>query len=269
MKNRIENMSEYKEFLDLAAKAILLKEEEKWEELEKFTRSILSNPLLPDRIKPDILSHHSGALSSIAGKQFKDSNFEPDSLKRKQIIEKLNQAKNELDEAVQLADSINDPDNFSNNWFIGRFKQIGILCQGASLCLGGNERYLNDSIEAFKAALMMKPNSPEIEELLNKSYALLRQIKRESSAGDSTQKGGGCFIATAVYGTSMAKEVKTLRVYRDKKLLHSRRGRAFFLAYNQIGPPLAEFISQRAKIKRLVRVLLLKPAVWFVKRNNR
>ena len=84
-------------------------------------------------------------------------------------------------------------------------------------------------------------------------------------AKETPQKSGGCFVATAVYGTPTAREVQVLREYRDTILLHTCAGRAFVRVYQRLGPNLAEAISGRPIAVRLVRVLLLRPVLWFVR----
>jgi len=72
---------------------------------------------------------------------------------------------------------------------------------------------------------------------------------------------GGCFIATAAYGTPFAKEVEVLRKFRDQKLLKTKPGRAFVRFYYRHSPVIADFIKDKPKIKAFVRGVL-KPVVW-------
>jgi uncharacterized repeat protein (TIGR01451 family)/fimbrial isopeptide formation D2 family protein/uncharacterized repeat protein (TIGR02543 family) len=72
--------------------------------------------------------------------------------------------------------------------------------------------------------------------------------------------GGGCFIATAAYGTPMAKEIQILREFRDKYLLTNPVGRAFVDFYYKTSPPIAKFITEHPILKPIVRAGLV-PAV--------
>jgi len=54
--------------------------------------------------------------------------------------------------------------------------------------------------------------------------------------------GGGCFIATAAFGTPFAKEINVLRNWRDDWLLKNRLGVIFVRFYYKISPPIAKKI---------------------------
>jgi len=71
---------------------------------------------------------------------------------------------------------------------------------------------------------------------------------------------GGCFIATAAYGTPMAEEIQILREFRDEYLLTNVVGQAMVDVYYRVSPPIAEFITEHPSLKPIVRAALL-PAV--------
>jgi polyhydroxybutyrate depolymerase len=73
---------------------------------------------------------------------------------------------------------------------------------------------------------------------------------------------GGCFIATAAYGTSTAKQLDVLRAFRDEVLLRSAIGSRLVDIYYRTSPPIAEFISRHEVLRTLVRELLIDPIVW-------
>jgi hypothetical protein len=54
--------------------------------------------------------------------------------------------------------------------------------------------------------------------------------------------GGGCFIATAAFGTPFAEEINVLRIWRDDWLLKNRLGVIFVRFYYKISPPIAKKI---------------------------
>ena len=68
---------------------------------------------------------------------------------------------------------------------------------------------------------------------------------RPSQPGAPRSSGGGCYIATCVYGTYDAPEVMTLRRFRDETLQKSVFGRAFIRCYYTISPRLVKHFGQR------------------------
>jgi len=68
---------------------------------------------------------------------------------------------------------------------------------------------------------------------------------------------GGCFIATAAYGSYLDPHVKTLRRFRDNHLLTNIAGRHFVKLYYRYSPPAARWLAGRTGLKSVVRVALL------------
>ena len=67
---------------------------------------------------------------------------------------------------------------------------------------------------------------------------------------------GGCFIATAAYGTPFAEDIDVLRNWRDDFLGASYPGRAFIKAYYSLSPPVADNISESEGKRKIVRTAL-------------
>jgi hypothetical protein len=90
------------------------------------------------------------------------------------------------------------------------------------------------------------------------TYDFRAQLRYGSAAIEGatlqfTTSGGGCFIATAAYGTPMATEIQVLREFRDKCLLTNAAGRAFVDFYYRVSPPIADFITGHPGLKPVVR----------------
>ena len=65
--------------------------------------------------------------------------------------------------------------------------------------------------------------------------------------------GGGCFIATAAYGTPMAEEIDILRDFRDQFLLTNPAGQALVALYYNTSPTIADFIAEHPALRQVVR----------------
>jgi hypothetical protein len=89
----------------------------------------------------------------------------------------------------------------------------------------------------------------------------------ETSGGDGgSGKGGGCFIATAAYGSAMEPHVQLLRNFRDRYLLSVEPGRGLVRLYERYSPPLAARIAEDKRLRAWVRMMLYPVigTVWFV-----
>jgi hypothetical protein len=79
---------------------------------------------------------------------------------------------------------------------------------------------------------------------------------------DKISLGGGCFIATAAYGTPLHSYVRILRDFRDKYLMPSKLGRKMVGLYYKYSPSVANFISKHKVLKVVVKISLL-PIIAF------
>ena len=89
------------------------------------------------------------------------------------------------------------------------------------------------------------------------------EITEKATFGGVGSAGGGCFIATAAYGSYLEPDVQVLRDFRDDYLLTNAWGRAFVEFYYATSPPVADYIREREWLRTLTR-WILTPVVWRV-----
>jgi len=82
-------------------------------------------------------------------------------------------------------------------------------------------------------------------------------VEEGGGVGSAGSSGGGCFIATAAYGSLLEPQVALLREFRDSFLLTNAPGKAFVSLYYTYSPPIADYIAEHEFLQQVVRVLLL------------
>jgi hypothetical protein len=82
-------------------------------------------------------------------------------------------------------------------------------------------------------------------------------IASEEANVEGSGSGGGCFIATAAFGSKFEKHVQLLRRFRDLHLMPHSVGRAFVKAYYRYSPPVADFIADHETVRMVIRWSLL------------
>ncbi len=80
---------------------------------------------------------------------------------------------------------------------------------------------------------------------------------RALGSGDGDGDGGGCFIATAAFGSYAEPHVKILRDFRDRYLKPGAWGRAFVRFYYRVSPDWARTIEEHDSLRWAVRTALL------------
>jgi hypothetical protein len=87
------------------------------------------------------------------------------------------------------------------------------------------------------------------------------EVNEDPSSSGNNSGGGGCFIATAAFGSPMEPRVKLLREFRDDILIKGRAGKVLVDYYYKYSPPVADYIAKHEILRALARYGLL-PLVW-------
>lgn len=119
-----------------------------------------------------------------------------------------------------------------------------------SLCVCQGERYsiLVDQNQRDKIYEEIIDFSKEIQE--NESNYTHPEVNKEFYT-TVPEKKGGCYVATAVYGSYDCPQVWTLRRYRDYTLAESWCGRAFIKIYYAISPTLVKWFGHAEWFKKM------------------
>ena len=81
---------------------------------------------------------------------------------------------------------------------------------------------------------------------------------QSSSQSSQPSKSGGCYVATAVYGSYDCPQVWTLRRFRDYKLATSWYGRLFIRAYYAVSPTVVKLFGKTEWFNRFWKARLDK-----------
>lgn len=76
-------------------------------------------------------------------------------------------------------------------------------------------------------------------------------LPSETPTNQPINSGGGCYVATAVYGSYDCPEVWTLRRYRDYTLAKTWYGRVFIKAYYAISPSIVKWFGHTEWFKKM------------------
>ena len=75
-----------------------------------------------------------------------------------------------------------------------------------------------------------------------------------------SQRGGGCLIATATYGSELAPQVQQLRELRDNQLLSTTSGTNFMNTFNDVyysfSPIIADYERENPVFKEMVKIAI-------------
>ena len=87
-----------------------------------------------------------------------------------------------------------------------------------------------------------------------------KEVKSPDFLGKAGEKGGGCLITTAAFGSELSPQVQQLRELRDNTILNTKSGMAFMTTFNQFyysfSPTVADFEREQPIFKEVVKITL-------------
>ena len=85
-------------------------------------------------------------------------------------------------------------------------------------------------------------------------------LKNNVCVAEQQQRGGGCLIATAAFGSEMAPQVQFLREIRDGTVLQTQSGSTFMTGFNQFyysfSPAIADYERENPAFKETVKIAI-------------
>ncbi len=231
---KVDNSAFVQKYLANARRAY---EKEDWEEVEKYYNMVEQNA--PYNIEAVFFSSFGKAMLSLT-----DSDF----FKRDQKFNVLNKSISVINEYFEKSTEDKEDVLRKISSAIEKMYSVSFVCS-----------YSTDKdipIQARSSYIIRLENSVRSAFLVE-----LKQIKQahpeityldELIAQNSKQKAaGGCYVATAVYGSYDCPQVWTLRRYRDYTLAENRYGRAFIRTYYAISPTLVKWFGHTEWFKKM------------------
>lgn len=150
--------------------------------------------------------------------------------------------------------------NFTAQWIGNASSAIDCvwsLGDNLDLLFGADTEANALSVEAWKKGVMWHQSlnitvfSKDGEQDLAGDYTSKINKYDSSYTAPPRSTTGGCYIATAVYGSYDCPQVWTLRRFRDYSLAESWYGRAFIRTYYAISPTLVEWFGDTNWFKKM------------------
>ncbi len=154
-----------------------------------------------------------------------------------------------------------DPETFNDELATSGYDVIVIAADGYNKTFASADMAHNDNMIVANTL-----NSAP----LSSDYYPLRLVGPELSGGQKVSQlvkieldgvpevsEGGCFIATAAYGSHLDSHVDTLRGFRDSHMQTDAVSSGLVSLYYRISPSIADFIDEHPAVKPVVRAALL------------
>lgn len=239
---KVDNSAFVEKYLQNARRA---KQKEDWEETEKYYNMVEQNA--PKNIEALFYSSYAKARSTLQGND----------------INKRKAAFNVFGNSISVVDDYFDKENSVAQVELVKQMSNDLMTMFSSnvtpAVIGNNQN--GDILENDNKRITM----PLFKTVCEKFIESLEHIIRDNEdtvaeltpcldahkAKAPTLVAGGCYVATAVYGSYDCPQVWTLRRFRDYTLAETWYGRAFIRTYYAISPTLVKWFGHTEWFKKM------------------
>ncbi len=236
---KLDNSSFVQKYLENARRAY---NKEDWEEVEKYYNMVEQNS--PNNIEAIFFSSYGRVMLALYDDQY---------FKREQKIKVLRNSISVIDENYEISDENKDD-------VIKKISTALLKMYKSQFVRQINQAYGVGSA-TWQMALFREVNNDfirELEEILTKHEGLDYIKELIDTHRNAIKAGGGCYVATCVYGSYDCPEVWTLRRYRDFKLYKTLHGRIFIKVYYAISPTVVRLFGKTKWFNKIFKKKLDK-----------
>lgn len=159
----------------------------------------------------------------------------------------------------------------------GKSSELTVLCTvywDLFKIYDSSDKYLDRQKSVADKLLSIVPFSSVQGDLYKKAERFVREAKNSDNAREFLIKlreatgQGGCFIATAAFGSYDDQFVQILRDFRDQVLVENRLGRNLITFYYAVSPSIAKRIAKSHLAKKLTRSMIRPIAMLLASKYN-
>lgn len=228
---KVDNSQFVKKYLENARRAY---SKEDWEEVEKYYNMVEQNA--PHNMEAVFFSAFGKAMLSLSDTEY---------FKREQKFKVLNNSISVINDYFEVTDEDKESVLRQISDAIEHMFKVPSLCDPKAHYLTGGSEWTRDLKKSTRAAFLT-----ELKQI-KEAHADLSYIDELITKNQQTESSGGCYVATAVYGSYDCPQVWTLRRYRDYTLASTWYGRAFIHTYYAISPTIVKWFGHTEWFKKM------------------
>lgn len=232
---KVDNSAFVQKYLANARRAY---EKEDWEEVEKYYNMVEQN--VPHNMEAVFFSSFGKAMLSLTDNEY---------FKREQKFGVLNKSISVINDYFEESNENKEEVLRRISDAIEKMYSVNFVYQewdGQHAVKEQAKKSFTIKLEnSVRAAFLTELK--QIKEVHPEHKYLDELIRKNSVQADE----GGCYVATAVYGSYDCPQVWTLRRYRDYTLAETWYGRAFIHAYYAISPTLVKWFGHTDWFKKM------------------
>lgn len=226
---KIDNSAFVKKYLENARRAY---DKEDWEEVEKYYNMVEQNS--PNNIEAIFFSSFGKAMLALT-----DSDY----YKREQKFNVLKNSISVINDYYEVTSEDKEASLRRIAAAIKKMYSINYVYNPDFLANVGNKLWQKNLFNGIKQAFIT-----ELDQILKKhNDSYLSALKAQMNFV------GGCYVATAVYGSYDCPQVWTLRRFRDNTLAATWYGRTFIHVYYAISPTLVKYFGHTEWFRNMWR----------------